>query len=240
MSQIDLVKDLEKVKVSMFEDIDTPTDFVKPFPSYEDVFNDQLALHRKHFLPLVSIDVSVIFADLRGWLHFVTPIEPLIQGNVGDLTGEYCDFYNDCGRVAFRVSHGKYSFSGDFRFFAYESGAIFTTYPQEVEAIHQEYRERVASYEQTRQGFLKYGGVPYSAMSPLESEDDYFAPLVQQLGGDTPFGNWGHEIPRNRSGKAFRFVGCLTGFSYCDRAADRILLFYDPDEQIALLTFDWS
>ncbi|MDB5387272.1 MAG: hypothetical protein JWM11_2918 [Planctomycetaceae bacterium] len=224
----------------MFNRLTSDTAFIRPFPRYEDVFTDNLELHRKHFLPLVSVDMSFVFDDLDFWLHFVTPIEPLLEGNVGDHTDEYFDFYNSVGQVAFKVTDGKYSFNGDFNFFTYESGTIFKVWPQQADAIHQDYRDRLASYEQTRNNFLKYGGIPYSAAQQLESENDYFAPFVGELGGEVPFGNWGDQIPRNRKGNPFQYIGEVTGFSYCDRTADGILLFYDPDEQIALLIFDWS
>jgi hypothetical protein len=92
----------------VFEDLREPTDFMKPFPSYEDVFGEPIALHKKHLLPLLSVDASVVYPDLDFWIHFVTPIEPLLEGNVGDWTGEYEDFYNNVGRIAFRFCDGKY------------------------------------------------------------------------------------------------------------------------------------
>src|SRR5262249_32956569 len=135
----------------MFENLKEPTPFIKPFPAYEGVFAEPMALHRKHFLPLVSVDTSVIYDDLRVWLHFVTPIEPLLEGNVGDWTADFFDFYNDINQVAFKFSDGKYTFAGDFNFFAYESGAIFKAWPNKEEEIKADYLSRIASYERNRQ-----------------------------------------------------------------------------------------
>ena len=42
-------------------------------------------------------------------------------------------------------------------------------------------------------------------------------------------------MPLNRSGKPFRYIGEVQGFSYCDGGIQAIMLFYDPDEQIALV-----
>jgi hypothetical protein len=50
----------------VFENIKAVTPFVRPFPAFEDVFAEPLAFHRKHFLPLVSVDVSVIRDDSSG------------------------------------------------------------------------------------------------------------------------------------------------------------------------------
>jgi hypothetical protein len=113
----------EAWRSTVFEDIRQLTDFIRPFPEFEKVFGEPVELHRKHLLPLVSVNAKVINADWDFWLHFVTPIEPLLEGNIGDLTGDYHDFYNRCGQIAFRINNGRYTFAGDFRFFAYESGA---------------------------------------------------------------------------------------------------------------------
>ena len=130
----------------MFENIETATPFVRPFPDFEDVFAEPLAMHRKHFLPLVSVDTKVISPDLPGWMHFVTPIEPLLELDVGYFTEEFHDFYNKQGQYAMRVVNGKYVFSGDFNYFAYESGAIFKAFLNQRNEIEDDYRIRFSSY----------------------------------------------------------------------------------------------
>jgi hypothetical protein len=226
----------------MFKNVTTPAPFIRPFPAFEDVFGEPADLHRKHFLPLVSVDASAAHPDLREWLHIVMPIEPLLEGNVGDWTDEYSDVYNQVGRVAFRVSGGRYSFTGDFQFFAYESGAIFRRFPGREDEIRADYARRITSYERIRQGFLKHGRIPWSEYGQLDTDtEDGCGPLVTQLGGEPQQGNLGGAWPpKNRSGKAFRFIGEAQGFSYSDGGTQAVLLFYDPEEQIALHLFDWT
>ena len=225
----------------MLQNIESATHFVKPFPQFEDVFAAPLALHRKHFLPLVSVDASVVHSDLNLWLHFVTPIEPLLEGNVGDWTGDYHDFYNREGQIAFRVRDGKYSFSGDFNYFAYESGAIFEGFRDKRDEIVADYRMRIESHERSRRGYEEFGRIPYSASSPYDPAQVGCGPLISQLGGEPVLINWhGGVIPVNRSGQAFRYIGEVQGFSYCDGGIQAILLFYDPDERIALFRFEWT
>ena len=48
----------------IYKNIEEANPFVKPYPTYEDVFADKMQLHEKHFLPLVSVDASVIDDDL--------------------------------------------------------------------------------------------------------------------------------------------------------------------------------
>jgi|688.fasta_scaffold110937_1 hypothetical protein len=226
----------------MIENIMTPAPFIRPFPAFEDVFGEPASLHRKHFLPLVSVDISLAHPDLTGWLPIVMPVEPLLEGNVGDWTSEYFDFYNKVGQIAFHVSEGRYTFSGDFRFFAYESGAIFRIFSGRDDEIHADYSRRISSYERNRVGFLQHGRIPWSEYSVLDpGTDEECGPLVSQLGGEPTRGNLGAPWPpSNRQGKPLRFIAEVQGFSYCDGGTQAVLLFYDPEEQIALFRFDWT
>ena len=224
----------------MFERIQSATPFVKPFPPFDDVFNEPLALHRKHFLPLVSVDVSVIHDDLDLWLHFVMPFEPLLELEVGYFTHEYHDVYNCEGQFAFRVVDGKYTFAGDFNYFAFESGAIFKAFPDKKDEILADYRTRHTSYEESREGFLRYGRIPWTASSQFDPDGNRpCGPLVSQLGGEPAPGNW-PDIPTNRNGKALRYIGEVQGFSYCEGGIQALLLFYDPDEQMVVFRTEWT
>jgi hypothetical protein len=219
--------------------ITAPEPYLKPFPAFEDVFAEPLTLHRKHFLPLISVDASVVYPELDFWLHFVTPIEPLLELDVGYFTEEHHDFYNIQGQFAFNVANGKYAFAGDFRYLAYESGAIFRAFPGKDDEIHADYQSRISSYEESRRGFQQHGRLPWCADSPYDPARGSCGPLVSQLGGDPVLGNW-PAVPVNRSGKPFRYIGEVQGFSYCAGGIQAILLFYDPDERIALFRTDYT
>lgn len=41
-------------------------------------------------------------------------------------------------------------------------------------------------------------------------------------------------------GKSFFFVASVAGYNWCATGADSILLFYEPENRIALFTFDWT
>ncbi|MCI0641024.1 MAG: hypothetical protein L0Y72_17045 [Gemmataceae bacterium] len=224
----------------MFKNLTSTTPYLKPFPAFDDVFAEPMDLHRKHFLPLISVDASVVHRDLDFWLHFVTPIEPLLELDVGYFTKEHHDFYNIEGQFAFRFSEGKYAFAGYFNYFAYESGAIFGAFPNQEEEIRADYRTRVSSYEESRRGFLRHGRIPSCAESPYDPARDSCGPLISQLGGEPVLANWQQVVPVNRSGKPFRYIGEVQGFSYCAGGIQAILLFYDPEEQIALFRSEWT
>lgn len=58
---------------------------IKPFPEYEDIFYDDLEQHKKHFLPICSINLQCIEPELDEWLHIVSAKE-IHDGCVGDFT----------------------------------------------------------------------------------------------------------------------------------------------------------
>ena len=41
-------------------------------------------------------------------------------------------------------------------------------------------------------------------------------------------------------GKSFFFVASVADYNWCATGADSILLFYEPENRIALFTFDWT
>src|SRR6266702_5789419 len=163
---------------AVIENITAPVPYLKPFPAFDEVFAEPLALHSKHFLPLISVDASVVHPDLDFWLHFVTPIEPLLELDVGYLTKEHHDVYNREGQFAFNVANGKYAFAGDFRYYAYESGEIFRAFPNKDDEIHADYQSRISSYEESRRGFHEHGRLPWCADSPYDPARGSCGPLV--------------------------------------------------------------
>ena len=84
-------------------------------------------------------------------------------------------------------------------------------------------------------------------------------PFVERIGGKASYGNWtgslefdfdttwengepdGHPVwPLSSAGRRFGFVASTPGWSYRGSGADSILLFYEPVENLVLLTFDWT
>ncbi|WP_254513154.1 hypothetical protein [Anatilimnocola floriformis] len=225
----------------MIESIRTAQPYLRPFPEFEDVFTEPLALQRRHFLPLISLDASVVDKELSGWLHFVTPIEPLLELDVGYFTREFHDYYNSMGQYAFQVVDGKYRFTGDFRYFAYESGEIYRAMPGLEHEIEADYQLRFSTYEESKRGYRLHGRIPWYAETPYVAGSDICGPLISQVGGK-PVSSRSPEPegPVNRRGTPFRYIGEVQGYSYCGGGIQAILLFYDPEEQIALFRTEWT
>ncbi|MBM79536.1 MAG: hypothetical protein CMJ78_02945 [Planctomycetaceae bacterium] len=188
----------------MHKHVESAQPFLRPFPEFDDVFDEPLGLHRKHLLPLVSVDASVAHEDLNFWLHFVTPIEPLLELDVGCFSYDHHDVYNSEGQYALRFENGKYTFAGDFNYFTYESGEIFKAFPDKKDQIEEDYRVRFESWERNRQAFLDYGRIGYSEFTPFDPETGSCGALIRQLGGEPKLGNWtAAGVPVNQSGTPF-------------------------------------
>jgi len=200
----------------------------------------------------VSIDLSAVNADWRGWVHLVSPIEPF-DDTLGAGGSQYFNYYLRENWLAFRCIDNRYSLLGDFRYFQLENPAV----GKGTHAIlEKQYAEQQASYETIHARHLRHGGLYRFDPERKEGDDPYLnrkqLPLLNQLGGAAPGGNWentdlplvsedgDNPRPLTEDGRPFQFIACATGYNYREDGADDILLFYDPQSKIALLTFDWT
>lgn len=94
-----------------------PEKFIRPFPSPEEVFSEEIERHAKHFLPICSLNLQFIRPDSEEfWIHFVQPAE-IHSGCVGEHTSAFHDRYNFEDSICFDVDeNGKYRFNGDWHF----------------------------------------------------------------------------------------------------------------------------
>jgi hypothetical protein len=116
------------------------------------------------------------------------------------------------------------------------------------------YVKEEASYQRKRAAFLEHGGLFFDRKQEEDrfSDKDRLA-LLDQLGGQAWAGNWStssefrisesddyEAVLFTRDGRPFHFIARVPGWHYRESGADSILLFYDPKEQIVVLTFDWT
>jgi hypothetical protein len=92
------------------------THLIRPFPSYEEVFYDDLENHRKHFLPICSINLQCIYPDQDEWLHIVS-VKEIHEGCVGENTQQFHTSFTKEDMVGFNVIDGKYKFEADWNYF---------------------------------------------------------------------------------------------------------------------------
>lgn len=210
--------------------------FMTPFPSPEQVFAGDIAAHRRHLLPLLTLELSAINPEWSGKIHFINPKEPYI-GTLGERTSEYHDYYNRENWLAFRIENDRYTFLGDFRYFYLEG--------REDNELSEHYKDTEQGLEKAKEFYQQH-----DMLNPWGQTDNqqYW---VEEITAEPGCGNWSdgfpldydeddNAYPLTEDGRRFHFVGWLTAYSYCDAGADGILLFYDPVEKIALFTFDWT
>jgi len=232
----------------MGEDLDRTVlpDGMIAFPDPAAVFSGDVAAHRRVLQPLASIPADWADRSWRGMLHFVAPIEPY-EGLLGEETTEFHSGYCRTNWIGFRVESGKYTFLGDFRFFR-----INKTFDGEHALANKQYWEDYyskteASFAEVKANFERTGKLHRRNYRP--------SPWLTTLGGESAAGNWasdrrvetvvgrdGREVafPLTEDGRRFRFVGEVRGGAFRKNGADGVLLFLDPETQIALLTFEWT
>lgn len=118
-----------------------PEKFIRPFPSPEEVFSEEIERHAKHFLPICSLNLQFIRPDSEEfWIHFVQPAE-IHSGCVGEHTSAFHDRYNFEDSICFDVDeNGKYRFNGDWRFFILENKEM----PSEIKIRIMEQAQKIA------------------------------------------------------------------------------------------------
>ncbi|QIC04125.1 hypothetical protein GOP56_20860 [Brevibacillus sp. 7WMA2] len=62
-----------------------PQAFFKAFPAYEDVFYDEIEQHRKHFLPICSINLQCVFPERSGFGKSGAEMKGCRRGTIGSL-----------------------------------------------------------------------------------------------------------------------------------------------------------
>ncbi|MEV8328615.1 MULTISPECIES: hypothetical protein [unclassified Kitasatospora] len=237
------------------EDVMTAGAALRIYPDPADVFVADQAELARHLHPLVSIDLAQVNPAWHGWIHLLSPLEPS-EGCIGDHTSAFHTGLQASNWLGFTLEGDRFRLAGDLRYFARAAG------PGEVPdpwpgfhadlAEHCERQER--SYRAHRDSFRREGrlvhlgddGLPYPGSTGEMA-------LLDQLGGYADSaGNWietdvfpldydgDRTWPVGPSGRRFEFVAAVPGWHYRSSGADWIMLFFEPVDRLALLTFDWS
>ena len=227
---------------------------LKMAPSADKVFI-RPDYHSRYVLPLLSLELSDVFDDLSGPIHFIDPIEPY-DGCIGESTEQFHTYYCRMNWISFKLKDGLYECEAPEAFFAKH---YFETHPvpdhihhtvrdRWVESVNAHYDERRAKYAEWRSTLSEDLD---AALERLEIRPDSF--------GRRPFDqNWAHcssfplvtdkeevagksypdefHYPLTEDGRRFRYVGYAGAFDW----SCTVHLFYDPIEQRALQTFDWT
>jgi len=244
-------------EVTMIEAITTIQPYLRVYPSDEQVFDEPVTRYARHLLPLVSIDLSVVNPSWQGWIHLVNTVEPEDE-MVGIATHPFHNYWLRENWIGFHINdEGRYEMLGDFRYFYLENqpGTLPEHYPGHRQELEEHYVVQHTGFAEARTRFAQRG-VFYSQnlirLNPdLDLSREEPSTLITQLGGGVGAGNWAYGFPLDEGdennvrpltpeGIPFHFIASVHGWDYCASGADSILLFYEPDSKMALLTFDWS
>lgn len=243
----------------LFEDVKELNEFLKPFPSIDDIFVDNQPWLKDHFLPLISIDLGMLKDEWRGQvLHMLNPFEPF-EGYIGECTHEYHNEFTGENWLAFKLTdNNQYEFLGDEGYF--ERSPIYQNSDVFDEEILEEYNEIIdesmTDYQKSQEFFVKTGKLANIHVSKLDGE------IIQKnwldnLGGDFSkvYGNWvsgeppkaickkmqdGEIISINYQGNPIYFIAGVPAYNYGCGGADWIVMLYEPINKIVLFTYDWS
>lgn len=216
---------------------------LRVYPDPGDVFVADQPELTEHLHPLVSIDLSLVDTDWHGWIHLVSPLEPH-EVTLGYATTDYHSPLQIENWLGFVMEGDRYRLTGDLRYFARATTGAELPDPwphfREQLEVHCDAEER--SYQANRDAFRRGQFRPQM--------------IIDHLGGQPEEGNWYSRgggaysfpveydddgiWPISPRGNRFWFVAEVPGRMYRRSGADSILLFFEPVDRLALLTFDWS
>ncbi|MGE7436331.1 hypothetical protein [Kitasatospora sp. NPDC001175] len=239
----------------MREDVMTAGTELRVYPEPADVFvSDQVEL-AEHLHPLISIDLAGVDPAWHGWIHLVSPLEPA-SGYLGDHTEAFHSPLQKTNWLGFSIEDDRYRLLGDRRYFvqATTREELPDPWPGFRAELDGHCESEGRSYLAHRDAFRREGVLLMRHDNgSLRSVGPNAMALLEQLGGDAdPHGNWvrpelfhieyddDSAWPVSPSGNPFRFVASVPGWHYRGTGADSILLFFEPVERLAVLTFDWS
>lgn len=214
---------------------------IRAFPDAEAVFASAHMALARHLLPLVSIDLEAIGADLSGVLHAVVPLEPH-EGRIGELTRDFHGRYLAPDWLSFRLdASNRYELMGDQRFFLLDSPARERVPGTEVLALENLYQARRTEYRARKARFRQAG--------------ELAGPLATQLGGADPLDNWPHlpeayepAGPTNAGtgpgltidGAPTVYIGEFAPYHFVGSGPTFLLMHFEPVSRIVSLHYDWS
>lgn len=249
------------------ESLYSGTDYFRPFPDSQDVFDRDVKAHFEYLIPVATVALEKISSDWIGDIHFIMPVEPV--GGYGYLGEESLPYHNYLCRsnwLGYRLQNNKCELACDFKFF---HKAYYEIHPPENDHQKKEAKLLDSHYKSIREYFANckdrfevHGRLvsdPTRWNSAEQIPDEICGTLVRKLGGISFDSNWcvsgfpvsrypvQHEgedlqcvLPKTEDGRDFVFIGEIELWEYQEYSNGALLLFYDPVQNIALTTIDWG
>ncbi|MEG0966939.1 MAG: hypothetical protein RSG92_16375 [Pseudomonas sp.] len=234
-----------------------------PFPDPEFVFVPDQSDLARHLHPLFTIDLSMVNSEWSGSLYMLSPLEPAEHRLVGYATRDtdYQSPLLHTNWIGFKIEDRRYRLMGDPRyFFLHEENIdLPDPYPEARSELLDFYEQQNAAFAAARATYNETGYLfnPDKLVLGARVDSRDLCPFVEQIGGDVDIGQvWAGSMPlyiaesrpngitpvypRSPSGNPFYHVASAPANSYQQMGADKIIMFYEPVEQLVLFTFHWE
>lgn len=118
--------------------------YIRLFPSHQDVFIGDMRQYEKHFLPICSLNLKAIDPNEDQWVHFVS-VNEIYDGCVGQETYEFHTEFCKEDMLGFNVIGDKYQFDASWDYFVIESNKqkpevnsveVFGSFRQALPSLH--------------------------------------------------------------------------------------------------------
>lgn len=227
---------------------------LRPFPEPSDVFvADQAAYLADRLHPLVSVDLSAADPAWSGWVHVLSPVEP-VSGYLSEGAGRRHTDMALTNWLGFALEDGRYRFLGEPGYFEVDDVPGRAQRSAQQQALVEHYLAQHASFQRVREAYRQDGVLRPSGPDGAESaRASWASDLVDEVGGDVDAGCRWAELehfeldlagdvarPVGPDGRRFEFVAGVCAANYREQGAEWVLVFYQPETERVLLSFDWS
>ncbi|MDD7985461.1 hypothetical protein PQO01_20790 [Lentisphaera marina] len=233
------------------------------YPSPEDVFLSDIETHKKYLLPCSLLYLPSLDNSLDGYLPIIIPIEPE-WGCVGYLTNDYHNYYSRENWIGYKIKNGKCSFIGDFKFF---HQSAFENKPSLTEDEHSLLEGAITGHPIILNSYnlQKKRLTQLNFLSKILNKQNNPILFSRELDDNSSLGNWAQvemplsesayidshgdrsykRVPITQSGKEFIYIGTVETNNYVALSDDmyygtQMLIFYQPEEELMLTTFEYS
>ncbi|MED4455539.1 siderophore biosynthesis protein [Metabacillus fastidiosus] len=242
--------------------------FIKPFPSYEEVFYDEIEKHKKHFLPICSVNLKYICPEQDEWLHIVS-VKEIFEGCIGEDTGPFHTAFTKEDMIGFDVIDGKYQFEADWNYFALEQSSEndleeayllnekdynirkefflrnnyifpYSSFGDDLKSVEELERNFKEKQESGwGLGYPEVNGILDDIGFLTEDGQELLEDCNDSMEGVFEYTNLFH-IPKDSNGETFTYIGYLTGYYFQAFGADRIYLFFNKALRKAVICFEYT
>ncbi len=133
-------------------------EFFKIYPSYEEVFYDEIENHKKYFFPLFSINLKIIDEKENKWLHFIS-VKEIYEGCVGENTEQFHTKYTKLDMLGFDIIDGKYKFDSKWEYFSVATEILPENYHLKYSYQEIEYNMNEAMFQLKKSYYQKFGKI---------------------------------------------------------------------------------